>query len=92
MITEKLKEVAQHKEEGNEAFKNGEYAQAVLFYTLGVEKVTPILPNEIYPMLLSNRSACFLKLGHHEKALKGERAILKRVLKNDVFFFRFCAF
>ncbi|GMH73216.1 hypothetical protein TrST_g7037 [Triparma strigata] len=70
MITEKLKEVAQHKEEGNEAFKNGEYAQAVLFYTLGVEKVTPILPNEIYPMLLSNRSACFLKLGHHEKALK----------------------
>ncbi|GMI16843.1 hypothetical protein TrLO_g6231 [Triparma laevis f. longispina] len=70
MKLEKLKEVTQHKEEGNEAFKNGEYAQAVLFYTLGVEKVTPLLPNDLYPTLLSNRSACFLKLGHHEKALK----------------------
>ena len=78
------------KTKGNEAFTSGEYAQAVLFYTLALDRaaelpdavtveeklsgksstasnITQLFPRHI---VLSNRSACFLKLGHHEKALK----------------------
>lgn len=76
------------KAKGNEAFTSGEYAQAVLFYTLALDRAAE-LPDatnveeklagkcsdpftQLFPrhIVLSNRSACFLKLGHHEKALK----------------------
>ena len=76
------------KAKGNEAFTSGEYAQAVLFYTLALDRAAE-LPDatsveeklsgkssdsftQLFPrhIILSNRSACFLKLGHHEKALK----------------------
>ena len=68
---------------GNEAFAAGEYAQAILQYTLAMDKAdelpdrdtvpTPVSSSstlQLYPrdIVLSNRSACFLKLGHHEKA------------------------
>ncbi|KAL3771229.1 hypothetical protein ACHAWO_005169 [Cyclotella atomus] len=75
------------KAKGNEAFTSGEYAQAILFYALALDRaaelpdatsveerlsgkssaITQLFPRHI---VLSNRSACFLKLGHHEKALK----------------------
>mmetsp|Transcript_18161 Transcript_18161/g.37209 ORF Transcript_18161/g.37209 Transcript_18161/m.37209 type:complete len:567 (+) Transcript_18161:133-1833(+) len=78
------------KAKGNEAFASGEYAQAVLFYTIALDRAAD-LPDasEIADLLsggdsskdpipqlfkrhvvLSNRSASFLKMGHHEKALK----------------------
>ena len=86
--------IEEQKAKGNEAFKSGEYAQAVLFYTMALDRaaelpdaisVTELLSNgknsssssttkleQLFPrhIVLSNRSACFLKLGHHEKALK----------------------
>ena len=97
----KYAEAALHKLEGNDAFAAGEYAQAILFYTMAIEKATGALPDLPPPtpaakalaegeaaaaanaaapkggdvdrtlvyVSLSNRSACFLKLGHHEKAL-----------------------
>lgn len=81
--------IDEQKAKGNEAFTSGEYAQAVLFYTLALDRAAD-LPDKpdvdeklegrksdpdlkpLYPrhVILSNRSACFLKLGHHEKALK----------------------
>eukprot|EP00520_Triparma_pacifica_P012843 CAMPEP_0118634402 /NCGR_PEP_ID=MMETSP0785-20121206/1522_1 /TAXON_ID=91992 /ORGANISM="Bolidomonas pacifica, Strain CCMP 1866" /LENGTH=402 /DNA_ID=CAMNT_0006525363 /DNA_START=1081 /DNA_END=2285 /DNA_ORIENTATION=+ len=81
---EKLKEAEQHKLEGNDAFKQGEYAQAVLFYTMAIDKVegssvpsaAPSDPKKpsLQATCLANRSACFLKLGHHEKALDDGKA------------------
>lgn len=67
------------KSKGNEAFAAGEYAQAILLYTLALDRASE-LPDtsDMTPkkslfarhVVLSNRSACFLKLGEHEKALQ----------------------
>mmetsp|Transcript_7196 Transcript_7196/g.10512 ORF Transcript_7196/g.10512 Transcript_7196/m.10512 type:complete len:541 (-) Transcript_7196:102-1724(-) len=72
----------QNKLRGNEAFGSGEYAQAVLLYTLALDKADE-LPDQsdiggtlLFPrhIVLSNRSASFLKLGDHQKALDDARS------------------
>lgn len=92
------------KAKANESFIAGEYAQAVLLYTLVMDRcaelpdsdeadkimaeaqtkevfssknATPPM-KQLFPrhVILSNRSASFLKLGEHEKALKdAEQAV-----------------
>jgi len=68
------------KTKGNASFLAGEYAQAILLYTLTLDHAAE-LPDasdaggskkQLFPrhVVLSNRSASFLKLGHHDKALK----------------------
>lgn len=68
-----IRECEQNKTRGNEAFGAGEYAQAVLLYSLALDKATelPDTNNTLFPrhVVLANRSAAFLKLGNHEKAL-----------------------
>lgn len=56
------------KEKGNEAFKEGNYPQAAVFYTQALE----LAPQ--HHIALANRSACFLKMGEHEKALADAEA------------------
>jgi hypothetical protein len=73
-----VKECEQNKARGNEAFGSGEYAQAILLYSLALDKADE-LPDDkndttkkqlfARDVTLTNRSACFLKLGHHEKAV-----------------------
>uniref|UniRef100_A0A7S2MG98 C-CAP/cofactor C-like domain-containing protein n=1 Tax=Helicotheca tamesis TaxID=374047 RepID=A0A7S2MG98_9STRA len=95
MDAEELKDVINqcvtHKGEGNDAFKQGEYAQAVLFYSLAIDK-SEALPSYSTAddsnsnknkttfterhICYSNRAACFLKLGHHDKALNDADACL----------------
>jgi len=58
------------KEKGNEAFKEGNYSQAAVFYT----QVMELAP--AHHVALANRSACFLKLGEHEKALEDAEACI----------------
>jgi len=80
-INEFVKQCITHKGDGNDAFKTGEYAQAVLHYTMAIDKSSG-LDDAIKELTLdsssnfherhivfANRSACFLKLGHHDKAL-----------------------
>lgn len=99
------------KTKGNESFAAGEYAQAILFYTLALERAvelpdatditemirdnagvagsTKSVVEQLFPrhVVLSNRSACFLKLGHHDKALKdgGDAEILDPTYVKGIF-------
>ena len=67
---QKQGEAEQHKLEGNDAFLQGEYAQAILFYSMAIDKVQSLANGGgLEHLCLANRSACFLKMGHHEKAL-----------------------
>lgn len=73
-----VNECEKNKARGNEAFGTGEYAQAILLYSLALDKADELpdandpLPakKQLFPrdVTLSNRSACFLKMGDHEKA------------------------
>ena len=76
VIDEIVLECERNKTRGNEAFGAGEYVQAVLLYTLALDKAhelpdqdgdakKPLFARDV---TLSNRAACFLKLGQHEKA------------------------
>jgi tetratricopeptide (TPR) repeat protein len=68
----KLKAAKLDKLGGNEAFKEGNYSQAMVFYTKAIDVVN-MMPVAEKPDLLhicySNRAACWLKLGQPEKAL-----------------------
>ena len=73
-----VKECETNKARGNEAFGTGEYAQAILLYSLALDKADELpdakdpasAPKQLFPrdITLSNRAACFLKMGDHEKA------------------------
>ena len=71
--TTKLKQAQMDKLGGNEAFSEGNYSQAMIFYTKAIDAVR-IMPVEPKPDLLhicySNRAACWLRLGQPEKALE----------------------
>lgn len=54
---------------GNQAFGNREYAQAAVHYTMALESGGAAPAGRGAAVLYANRSACFLKLGDHAKAL-----------------------
>ena len=72
-------ECEQNKARGNEAFGAGEYGQAILLYSLALDKASE-LPEDatLFPrdVVYSNRAASFLKLGQHDKALQDAEAAL----------------
>jgi len=93
MSPEQIKEIQQeceqNKSRGNEAFGTGEYAQAILLYSLALDKAEELPDASTYrdhgadkqlfsrDVLYSNRAACFLKLGQHEKAESDARMALQ---------------
>jgi Flp pilus assembly protein TadD len=74
-----LEECVQFKARGNEAFAAGEYGQAILQYSLALDKSTQLGDDKLFPLdvIYGNRSACFLKLGQHEKAEADARSSLE---------------
>ena len=65
-------ECQQNKTRGNEAFGAGEYGQAILLYSLALDKADELgdSSSSLFPrdVVYANRAACFLKLGQPEKA------------------------
>jgi len=59
------KEVVAMKEEGNTAFKNGQYEQAIDFYSKALKQTTA---RDDRAVLLKNRAACYLKMGRNTDA------------------------
>ncbi|XP_006833894.1 PREDICTED: tetratricopeptide repeat protein 12 [Chrysochloris asiatica] len=51
------------KEKGNEAFANGDYETAVLYYSEGLKKLKDM------KVLYTNRAQAYIKLGEYQKAL-----------------------
>jgi len=84
-VDDLIKTCEQHKLKGNEAFGTGEYAQAILWYTRAIDESVGLSGTLVddeenekkeetnffkdRSICYANRSACFLKLGHFEKAL-----------------------
>mmetsp|Transcript_4266 Transcript_4266/g.6029 ORF Transcript_4266/g.6029 Transcript_4266/m.6029 type:complete len:404 (+) Transcript_4266:86-1297(+) len=56
------------RNKGNDAFSKREYTQAILHYTLALDASTETAAKD-KAVLLANRAACWLKLGHPDKAL-----------------------
>jgi hypothetical protein len=69
-IKEILDECEILKTRGNEAFGAGEYGQAILHYSLCLDKASELPNARLFPqdVVYSNRAAAFLKLGQHDKA------------------------
>lgn len=90
----KIKECETHKSEGNDEFVQGNYGQAVLLYSLAIEKSSNLDTSESSQkfearhICFANRSACFLKLGHHEKALEDAASCIQLEPKYVKGFFR----
>lgn len=74
-----VKDCEADKARGNEAFGSGEYGQAILHYSLALDKAAQLTSNDLFKkdIVHSNRAACFLKLGQHEKAEEDAAAALK---------------
>ena len=81
-VQEVVNECMHNKARGNEAFGAGEYGQAILLYSLALDKAEELpadAPSSVFPrdVIYSNRAACFLKLWQHEKAEEDARKALK---------------
>ena len=78
-LSERMAECEKHKADGNAAFSNGEYGQAILLYSMVIDKTQEDANKakdnkklhcpKVHVVSLANRSACFLKMGNPEKAL-----------------------
>mmetsp|Transcript_114 Transcript_114/g.208 ORF Transcript_114/g.208 Transcript_114/m.208 type:complete len:442 (-) Transcript_114:174-1499(-) len=70
-----------HKDEGNKAFKECDYAQASVHYTQAIDCLQVVADEaegrDILATVYSNRSACSLKLGDHATALADANASLE---------------
>jgi len=65
------KETAEkHKTEGNKFFSQGNYIEAIKWYTKAIDE----LPNHIY---YSNRAACYTALGELQKAVEDSEQCIK---------------
>jgi len=70
---------------GNQSFASGEYAQAAVHYTMAIDQAgtaaagldADAAPSPLVPICYSNRAACFLKLGQHERALEDADCCIK---------------
>ena len=81
-VQDVVNECMHNKARGNEAFGTGEYGQAILMYSLALDKaeeLPPDAPSTVFArdVIYSNRAACFLKLGQHEKAEEDARKALE---------------
>ncbi|XP_071854047.1 protein unc-45 homolog B-like isoform X2 [Apostichopus japonicus] len=77
-----------YKEEGNKAYKAGNFAEAITAYTKAIE-ITPKKTNE-KAVFLKNRSACHLKLENYEKAANDASSAIDITPGDTKALFRLC--
>uniref|UniRef100_A0A7S2SP07 Uncharacterized protein n=1 Tax=Rhizochromulina marina TaxID=1034831 RepID=A0A7S2SP07_9STRA len=75
----------QEKLFGNQSFSKREYAQAAVHYTTAIDYALTVSdagdPIALTHICYSNRAACFLQLGQHEKALADAESCIR--IKDD---------
>jgi tetratricopeptide (TPR) repeat protein len=71
----RIKLAEQEKVGGNEAFQDGNYSQAMVYYTKAID-IANAMPDkpDLLHICYSNRAACWLRLGHPDKALDDAKA------------------
>jgi len=78
---------------GNQSFMNAEYSQAAVHYTMAIDLAntadsqSTIFPQPVSSLIhqcYSNRAACFLKLGQHERALADADSCIQTAPDNFV--------
>ena len=70
---EQAADAEREKLAGNQAFQKREYGQAAVHYTVALERPA-FASGRPRAVVLANRSACFLKLGDHGRALEDAAA------------------
>jgi len=87
-----LQKIVSRKQQGNESFKTSDFSQGVAHYTAALQAANGADENDKLSSCLSivyaNRSACFLKLGEHSKALADAKSAIKHDQSNTKGHFR----
>lgn len=78
----------QHKEAGNNFFKEGKWKEAMAEYTAGLEESGDSLPRDQRGVLLSNRSQCWLKLCDYQRSFDDANECLKLMPEHTKSLFR----
>ncbi|XP_045468199.1 protein unc-45 homolog B [Harmonia axyridis] len=88
MITGDIKDAEKYKEQGNESFKNGNFVEALEFYTKAIKLVNE--EGKDSATYYKNRAATHLKLENYEEVVKDCDKCLKLVPSDPKALYRRC--
>ncbi|XP_075227604.1 unc-45 myosin chaperone [Lycorma delicatula] len=87
-VSSDLEKAIQIKEEGNKAFKEGEWENALKLYTKAIKQINGDIPEKA--VLYKNRAAAYLKLNDYNKAIDDCNLSLEIIPNDPKALFRRC--